>query len=124
MPSPPPPHTHTRPPSPADKQWPAPYVLKVDVFYPKGDKLLEMLEETQDDDNDESSFSDDNEDSHEDENVADGIHTTDLLYKAKNGIRYKKRKIPRIIRYVRYNKKQELENYCREQLLLFTPWRN
>ena len=34
------------------------------------------------------------------------------------------RKVPRIIRYVRYNKKKDPENYFREQLMLFVPWRN
>ena len=47
-----------------------------------------------------------------------------MLYKTKNEIRYKKRKVPRIIRYVRYNKKNDAENYYRERLMLFTPWRN
>ena len=42
----------------------------------------------------------------------------------KNGTKYKKRKVPRIIRYVKYNKKKDPENYFREQLMLFVPWRN
>ena len=53
--------------------------------------------------------------------VDDGnIQSSDLLYKAKNGTKYKKRKIPRVIRYV----KNDPENYFREQLMLFVPWRN
>ena len=32
------------------------------------------------------------------------------------------RKVPRIIRYVKYNKKKHPENYFREQLMLFVPW--
>ena len=60
----------------------------------------------------------------EDENGAEDSHSSDLLYKAKNRTRYNKRKVPKITRYVRYNKKKDLENYCREQLLLFIPWRN
>ena len=31
---------------------------------------------------------------------------------------------PKIIRYVRYNKTSDRENYFREQLMLFHPWRN
>ena len=31
---------------------------------------------------------------------------------------------PKIIRYVRYNKTTDRENYFREQLMLFFPWRN
>ena len=46
------------------------------------------------------------------------------LFEAKNGTKYKKRKVPRIIRYVRYNRKRDPENYFREQLMLFVPWRN
>ena len=47
-----------------------------------------------------------------------------MLYKTKNGTKYKKRKVPRIIRYVKYNKKKDPENYFREQLMLFVPWQN
>ena len=100
------------------------YVSKVDVIYPKGNKLPEKVEEKKDDDNDESSSSDENEDSLEDENGAEDSHSSDLLYKAKNGTRYTTRKVPKTIRYVRYNKTKDLENYCREQLMLFIPWRN
>ena len=101
----------------------ADYVSKVDVIYPKGNKLPERWRKN-DDDNNESSFSDENEDSLEDEHGAEDSHSSDLLYKAKNGTRYKTRKVPKIIRYVRSNKKNDLENYCREQLMLFIPWRN
>ena len=56
----------------------------------------------------ESRSSDENEDGLEDENGAEDRHSLDLQYKAKHGTRYKKRKIPKIIRYVRYNKKKDL----------------
>ena len=102
----------------------ADYVSKVDVIYPKGDKLPGKLEDKNDDGNDERSSGDDNEDSLKDENDADNSNSSDLLYKTKNEIRYKKRKVPRIIRYIRYNKKYIAENYYRERLMLFTPWRN
>ena len=65
-----------------------------------------------DNDKNESSSSDENEDILEDENGAEHSHSSDLLYKAKNGTRYKKRKIPKMIRYVRYNKEKDMENYC------------
>ena len=42
----------------------------------------------------------------------------------KNGIKIKSRKVPKVIRFVRYNEKVDPENFCREQLLLFWPWRN
>ena len=79
------------------------------------------MEEKNDDDNNESSSSDENEDSLEDENGSEDSHSSDLLYKAKNGTKYKK-KVSKIIRYVRYSKKKDLDNYCREQLMLFIPW--
>ena len=102
----------------------ADYVSKVDVIYPKGDKLPEKFEEKNEDEIDESSSSDENENCLQDENNANDSHTSVLLYEAKNGTKYKKRKVPRIIRYVRYNKKNDSENYYREQLMLFIPWRN
>ena len=70
----------------------ADYVSKVDVIYPKGDKLPGKLEDKNDDGNYESSSSDDNEDRLEDENNADNSHSSDLLYKTKNGIRIRKEK--------------------------------
>ena len=102
----------------------ADYVSKVDVIYPKGDKLPEKFEEKNEDEIDESSSSDENENCLQDENNANDSHTSVLLYEAKNGTKYKKRKVPRIIRYVRYNKKNDSENYYREQLMLFIPWQN
>ena len=102
----------------------ADYVSKIDVIYPKGNKLPEKVEERNDDGSWESNSSDESEESLEDENDGDTSHTSDLLYRAKDGTKYKKRKVPRIIRYVKYNKKKDPENYFREQLMLFTPLRN
>ena len=45
-------------------------------------------------------------------------------YKLKGGIKLVKRKKSRIIRSVRYNKDRDPENHFREQLMLYTPWRN
>ena len=39
-----------------------------------------------------------------------------------DGIRYTSRRRPRILRYVKYNKKIDPDNYYREQILLFYPW--
>ncbi len=36
---------------------------------------------------------------------------------------FKKRKIPRVIRFVNYNRAHDPENYSREKLLLYMPWR-
>ena len=98
----------------------ADYVSKVDIIYPKGNKVPEKVNDKNDDDQGESSSSNESEDSLDDDNS----QGSDLLYKTKNGIKYKKRKVPRIIRYVKYNKKKDPENYFREQLMLFVPWRN
>ena len=98
----------------------ADYVSKVDIIYPKGNKVPEKVNDKNDDDQGDSSSSNESEDSLNDDNS----QGSDLLYKTKNGIKYKKRKVPRIIRYVKYNKKKDPENYFREQLMLFVPWRN
>ena len=69
----------------------ADYVSKVDVIYPKGNKLPEKVEEKNDDDNDESSSSDENEDSLEDENGAEDSHNSELLnYWMEQDIRQEK----------------------------------
>ena len=98
----------------------ADYVSKVDIIYPKGNKVPEKVNDKNDDDRGDSSSSNESEDSLDDDNS----QCSDLLYRTKNGIKYKKRKVPRIIRYVKYNKKKDPENYFREQLMLFVPWRN
>ena len=84
----------------------ADYVSKIDAIYPKGNKLPEKVEDRNDDGSCESSSSDESEDSLEDENDGDDSHSSDLLYRAKNQTKYKKRKVSRIIRYVKYNKKK------------------
>ena len=81
----------------------ADYVSKVDIIYPKGNKVPEKVNDKNDDDQGDSSSSNESEDSLDDDN-SQGL---DLLYKTKNGIKYKKRKVPRIIRYVKYNKKKD-----------------
>ena len=98
----------------------ADYVSKVDIIYPKGNKFPEKVNDKNDDDSCDSSSSNESEDSLDDGN----IQSSDLLYKAKNGTKYKKRKVPRVIRYVKYNEKKDPENYFREQLMLFVPWGN
>ena len=41
----------------------------------------------------------------------------------KSGMVIKKRRNPHVIRYVRFNSETDPENYYRERLLLFLPWR-
>ena len=45
-------------------------------------------------------------------------------YEMKGGITLVKRQKSRIIRSVRFNKNKDPENYCREQIMLYTAWRN
>ena len=45
-------------------------------------------------------------------------------YEMKGGITLIKRQNPRIIRSVRFNKNKDPENVCREQITLYTAWRN
>ena len=47
-----------------------------------------------------------------------------MLHVAKNGTKYKLRRNPRVICYVRYDVKKDPENYYRERLMLFMPWKN
>ena len=97
----------------------ADYVSKVDVVYPKGSKLPETIEYRNDDSISDENSSDENS---EDEEMVENDNTaSDLIHIAKNGTKYKNRKV---IRYVRYNQTKDPENYYREQLMLFMPWRN
>lgn len=44
--------------------------------------------------------------------------------KLSDGTTIKERRRPKIIRYCRYNPHQDPDNYCREMIMLFHPWRN
>ena len=111
---------YSKRPRPLGKLCLADYVSKVDVTYPKGNKFSEKFDDVNDDDSCFNSSGDESDDSFDDNNS----QSSDLLFEAKNGTKYKKRKVPRIIRYVRYSSKRDPENYFREQLMLFVPWRN
>ena len=100
----------------------ADYVSKVDVVYPKGNKLPETIEYRNDDSISDENSSDEN--SEDEEMVENGNTASNLIHIAKNGTKYKYRKVPKVIRYVRYNQTKDPENYYREQLMLFMPWRN
>jgi endonuclease/exonuclease/phosphatase (EEP) superfamily protein YafD len=64
------------------------------------------------------------------DNVDDDVSEKDEIlhegheYEMRGGIILVKRNKPRIIRSVRFNKNKDPENYCREQIMLYTPWRN
>ena len=70
---------------------------------------------------------DDYEDNDDEKNVAqeNTAHFSKCRYSVVNGdFRIILRAKPKILRYVNYNKKVDSENYYREQLMLFYPWRN
>ena len=98
------------------------YVSKVDIVYPKGNKLPETIEYRNDDSISDENSSDEN--SEDEEMVENGNTASDLIHIAKNGTKYKYRKVTKVIRYVRYNQTKDPKNYYREQLMLFMPWRN
>ena len=60
-----------------------------------------------------------------DDDVCDLEQTSENdKYEMKGGITLVKRKKRRIIRSVRFNKNKDPENYYREQIMLYTAWRN
>ncbi|XP_061170324.1 uncharacterized protein LOC133179634 [Saccostrea echinata] len=95
----------------------ADYVSQLDVVFPK-DNEQEFTENEVNDDDDQ-----DNKSHDEDESDLD-FGETDTLVTLRNGIKIRRRKVPRVIRYVRFSIKTDPENYYREKLMLFMPWRN
>ena len=60
-----------------------------------------------------------------DDDVCDLEQTSENdKYEMKGGITLVKRQKPRIILSVRFNKDKDPENYYREQIMLYTAWRN
>ena len=60
-----------------------------------------------------------------DDDVCDLEQTSENdKYEMKGGITLVKRQKPRIIRPVRFNKNKDPENHYREQIMLYTAWRN
>ena len=107
----------------------ADYVAEINVTYPKGFKKAEMEEcnddEVPQDETDDEGSSDEEEfgTAHETRDVSQ-CTKEQVFHVDKHGIKYIKRKHPKVIRYVRFNKENDPENYYRERLLLFLPWRN
>ena len=115
---------YAKPPRQLEKFCLADYVSTVDIVYPKGNRLPEKTEDTNEDDVYSCDCSDENDEDDIDDGIESKHHGSDLLYVAKNGTKFKHRKNPRIKRYVRYDVKKDPENYYRERLMLFMPWRN
>ena len=64
-----------------------------------------------------------------DDNLEDDVSNLEQTsemdeYEMKGGITLVKRQKPRIIRSARFNKNKDPENYYREQIMLYTAWRN
>ena len=77
------------------------YVSKVDVVYPKENKLSETIEYRNDDSISDENSSDEN--SEDEEMVEKGNTASNLIHIAKNGTKYKYRKVPKVIHFVRSN---------------------
>lgn len=83
----------------------ADYVSQLDVVFPKdNEKTFKETEINDDYDCDEN-----------DESDVD-FNESDTLVTLKNGIRIRRRKVPRVIRYVRFSLKTDPENYYRENI--------
>ena len=64
----------------------------------------------------EIGFNDDGDNDNDD-------HNEETIYTLYGGLTIKRRNRPKIIRYVRFSKTKDPENYYRELLMLFHPWR-
>ncbi len=68
-----------------------------------------------------------NIDCERDEDIIDSQEIEDItddIFPLKVGsATFKKRKVRRVIRFVNYHRLRDEENYCREKLLLYKPWR-
>ena len=88
----------------------ADYVAQLDIVYPEDEFSEEKDDEVNDDDHNEQ--------------VVQEFDESHTLLTLKNGIRIRRRKNNRILRYVRFSARSDEENHFREKLLLFLPWRN
>lgn len=85
-------------------------VIELEVSFFK-----EMEKENDDEENNEDCLN---------EFVEDIFFESDVVVYLKNGIKIRRRKNKRVIRYVGYSKKINFELYYRERLFLFLFWRN
>ena len=89
----------------------ADYVSQLEIQFPR--KMNESESGCEDDSTDEDSEIEESFESSGKINIT-----------LKNGITIKQRNSFHVIRYVRFNKKTDSENFYRERLMLFYPWRN
>ncbi len=94
----------------------ADYVSELNIQYEKCDKQDLDLEQG-DHDSDEK-----DEDIPDSERIID-FSAEGIFPFTRGSATFKKRKMRRVIRFVNYNRLRDEENYCREKLLLYKPWR-
>ncbi|XP_070548911.1 uncharacterized protein [Ptychodera flava] len=108
---------YARRPKSLDNWCLADYASKLQVTYPKKDNSEPSHVN---DDNPEIVNNSDTED------LATSVipNTDKINISLRNGITIRERQNHCIIRSVNYSKKVDYENYCREKLLLYMPWRD
>ncbi|XP_033729556.1 uncharacterized protein LOC117318706, partial [Pecten maximus] len=102
----------------------ADYVSQLEVTFPKDMLKPERNEEKNDDDELKNDVQLNTQDTSDTEMETEPFTAKDVLVTLKNGIKIRKRKNDRVIRFVGFSKKTNPENYYREKLLLYLPWRN
>ena len=90
------------------------YVAKLDIVYPK--KKDKSHKEWNDD------IFDINELEDQDESVS-YCDEGDFPLRMRNGIMLRQRSKNKVIRFRNYRQKDDPENYCRERLMLYIPWK-
>ena len=95
--------------------WPlSDYVAKLDIVYPK------KKENSHKEQNDDISDINDLEDQDESISYCD---EGDFPLRVRNGIMLRQRTKDKVIRFQNYSEKNDPENYYRERLMLYVPWR-
>ncbi|XP_065942483.1 uncharacterized protein [Magallana gigas] len=101
----------------------ADYVSQLDVVFPKENRK-EIDEVEINDDENKNNSEDESEKRDSDLDSEPDFSNSFTLVTLRNGIKIRRRKVPRVIRYVRFNVKTDRENYYREKLMLFLPWKD
>ena len=91
----------------------ADYASELQIVYPKDEASKQCIEE-------ENKTGDDNVNDSDTETMDE----TQTIIKLINGMTIRRRKSKKVIRYVRFNRQTDSENFYRERLMLFHPWRN
>ncbi|VDI06331.1 Hypothetical predicted protein [Mytilus galloprovincialis] len=95
----------------------ADYISQLEVKFPK--KISDNEGDNAIDTDHEKEASDTENDENFETSISNKVKIT-----MKNGITIRQLKTCKVIRYVRFNKKTDPENFYRERLMLFYPWRN